>query len=637
MSVVENVHAVVSSRNRSHNDQHNRLMANESDDDDDIDVIEKCLSTNSTAINGDNEHFMSSSSVNLQGMNSMPPTESRVTATDRDRLRRRLKYYFMSPIDKWRAKGRFPYKLCLQIIKIVFVTIQLIVFGIDMSDYMTLEANVVTSLRKLFLPNYDTLREVMTYPPAAGPYALYEKQELFDSIDYAIHRFANISHLSVGSFGYQTPNATLQPMSVLNVCFKTYTKASLEPSNYYYYIDNKIQQNCIEINNTYEPGDERWNQLRFKDYMTEHKFDFTFDSLVSLTIQLPLRTIYLNSLSRYDAPECYDLNVNILFDNCQHSGQMLISLTSTNLRHECDGNLKDNEEQTHIERQVLNIGVILLCLMSFFLCLRSLIRGQKLRSKTVYFFRKQFGKGLSFEDISQFIDGWIIMIILNDILIITGSFEKINMETNSLHGSHYNYCSLLLGVGNLLVWCGLLRYLGFFHKYNILIITLKHAFPHVLRFLLCALILYSGFCFCGWVVLGPYHFKFRTISTTSECLFALMNGDDLFATFAITNTNSTMIWWFSRLYLYSFIILFIYVVLSLFIAIIMDSYETIKDYYQNGFPMTDMQKFIAECEDSMASYLEDQRHSPTFRQSCAQYCNNLRSLISSIFNGRRQQ
>ncbi|CAG2176691.1 unnamed protein product, partial [Oppiella nova] len=172
----------------------------------------------------------------------------------------------------------------------------------------------------------------------------------------------------------------------------------------------------------------------------------------------------------------------------------------------------------------------------------------------------------------------------------------------------YNTVSILLGVGNLCVWAGLLRYLGFFHKYNILILTLKRAIPNVLRFMLCALILYGGFCLCGWLVLGPYHMKFRTLSLASECLFSLMNGDDMFATFYTTDARSqTIIWWFSRLYLYLFVCLFIYVVLSLFIALIMDSYETIKDFYENGLPLNDLQKFIAECSDESTSraYLLD--------------------------------
>ena len=59
-----------------------------------------------------------------------------------------------------------------------------------------------------------------------------------------------------------------------------------------------------------------------------------------------------------------------------------------------------------------------------------------------------------------------------------------------------------------------------------------------------------------------------------------MNGDDMFATFFSTDTKQHhIIWWFSRIYFYLFISLAIYVIVSLFIAIILDSYESIRDYY----------------------------------------------------------
>ncbi|CAO2600375.1 Mcoln3 [Lemmus lemmus] len=73
--------------------------------------------------------------------------------------------------------------------------------------------------------------------------------------------------------------------------------------------------------------------------------------------------------------------------------------------------------------------------------------------------------------------------------------------------------------------------------------------------------------------------QFRSLNRVSECLFSLINGDDMFSTFAKMQQiqqKSTLVWLFSRLYLYSFISLFIYLVLSLFIALITDSYHTIK-------------------------------------------------------------
>lgn len=43
---------------------------------------------------------------------------------EEEAIRRKLKYFFMSPCDKYHAKGRKPYKLVLQLLKIVFVTAQ---------------------------------------------------------------------------------------------------------------------------------------------------------------------------------------------------------------------------------------------------------------------------------------------------------------------------------------------------------------------------------------------------------------------------------------------------------------------------------------------------------------------------------
>ena len=41
-----------------------------------------------------------------------------------NRVRWRIRFFFMDPIQKWRHKHQFPWKLFLQVIKIIFVTIQ---------------------------------------------------------------------------------------------------------------------------------------------------------------------------------------------------------------------------------------------------------------------------------------------------------------------------------------------------------------------------------------------------------------------------------------------------------------------------------------------------------------------------------
>lgn len=147
------------------------------------------------------------------------------------------------------------------------------------------------------------------------------------------------------------------------------------------------------------------------------------------------------------------------------------------------------------------------------------------------------------------------------------------------------------------------------HYFQVLMLTLKKSFPNVIRFLLCASIFYFAFAFCGWLVLGPYHVKvtdtsfrlnftssprlphelislmillslllqFTNLATAAECLFSLVNGDDMFVTFSMIGENSyPSIWLFSRVYLYSFISLFIYFVLNIFISVIIGTYESIQ-------------------------------------------------------------
>ena len=133
--------------------------------------------------------------------------------------------------------------------------------------------------------------------------------------------------------------------------------------------------------------------------------------------------------------------------------------------------------------------------------------------------------------------------------------------------------------------------------------TLYLSAPSVLRFIICTGILYIAFLLCGWLVMGPYHpkvlshvlinvvtmslrsssnytdvllfFQFRTFTITSDCLFSLINGDDMFTTYSLVTNSSQLVSVFSKIYLYVFVSLFIYVVLSVFISLIEDTYGTL--------------------------------------------------------------
>lgn len=438
--------------------------------------------------------------------------------------------------------------------------------------------------------------QLPTYPPVTGPLAIYKRDDFYRTIDYALDGYYNLSN-AIGSYSYTAENNSVSP-AVL--CLYQYKEGIIFGFNESYVFDKEIIETCINITHQFH---SEFNTIEL--LLSKQNINVNFSALVKAHLMFALKTVNLKAAGPMTPPDCYKFIVKIHFDNRDFDGQMLLSLDTEPKRLECKGDTRyvtDSRIESTL-RTLLNVFVIFICTTSLALCSRAIYRAQLLKFETMNFFKNTYGKILSFEGRLEFLNLWYVMIIVNDLLIIIGSAIKEQIERKQFGSDHWNICSIFLGTGNLLVWFGVLRYLGFFKTYNVVILTLKKAAPKVARFLICVILIYAGFTFCGWLILGPYHMKFRSLATTSECLFALINGDDIFATFSSTSFISPMLWWYSRIYLYTFISLFIYVILSLFISVIMDAYDTIKIYYRYGFPKNDLQTFIATCKDEASSGL----------------------------------
>lgn len=534
---------------------------------------------------GDNDNpiNLSQTAPLTAAFNSTPnPNMSTFAETE---MRRRLVFFFMNPIEKWQVRRRFPFKFVVQLVKILLVTMQLCLFAYSRYNHVNYTWDNKVTFSHLFLLGWDPQFEVQSYPPSVGPLSIYKQDGYFETIDYAIAGYQNLSE-AVGPYSYPNEDNTMSPMQL---CLYQYKEGIIYGFNESYVFNSEIVETCINLSGNI-------TEIGSKAYLADKAWPISFSAFVKSTLKFSVKTVNFKVAGPISPPDCYQFDIEILFDNADHDGQMLLSLEAEALRLNCKGNTEyyTDSEIDAVLRSVLNLFVISICCISLILCTRAIYRAQLLRARTVRFFRQQYNKELSFDGRMEFLNFWYIMIICNDILLIVGSSIKDQIERKNFLGNEWNMCSLLLGVGNLLVWFGVLRYLGFFKTYNVVILTLKRATPKISRFLICALIIYAGFTFCGWLVLGPYHIKFRSLATTSECLFALINGDDMFATFVIFDSKSWMLWWFSRIYLYLFISLYIYVVLSLFISVIMDAYDTIKKYYKEGFPLNDLRAFIGQ-------------------------------------------
>ncbi|XP_051737155.1 mucolipin-3 [Ctenopharyngodon idella] len=493
-----------------------------------------------------------------------------------EKFRRKLKYFFMNPCDKYKARRRKPWKLILQIVKIAVVTIQLVSFGLSNQMVVQFKEENLMVFRHLFLKNFTK--------SSANTYAVYTQHDVYTHIAYTVEQFLMLPSITVGNHEYEKEGDVYTP---LTICQQFYHNGSVSPANETFDIDTQVDEECSLI----------YPQHPFST-LTADPLNFTlhFERLLTVTVKFTLKAINLETVQYHELPDCYVFNIMITFDNKPHSGRMVIDLDNDVQIYKCrDWTMTGASPRKMYIMVLFDVMVILILALSLLLCMRSVKAGVLLQFEYTAFFSSRYSKRVSFSDRMEFINGWCILIIVSDVLTITGSLLKIIIQLKAV--ASYDLCSILLGTGTMLVWIGVLRYMGYLRKYNILIITLRAAFPNVIRFTCCAAMIYLGYCFCGWIVLGPYHSKFRTLNLVSESLFSLINGDDMFATFKNMQQKSFVVWLFSRLYLYTFVSLFIYMVLSLFITLITDTYDTIKHQQLDGEPVSDLQAFIMQCKD----------------------------------------
>uniref|UniRef100_A0A8C5WNE9 Mucolipin TRP cation channel 2 n=1 Tax=Laticauda laticaudata TaxID=8630 RepID=A0A8C5WNE9_LATLA len=498
---------------------------------------------------------------------------------EEESLKKDLKFYFMNPCEKYRARRQIPWKLGLQILKIVMVTTQLILFGLSNQLVVSFKEENTIAFKHLFLKNYSGVDE--------DDYScsVYTQQDVYDSIFFAITQYQQLKNISLGTLGYEQDE---DDMAGLHICKQQYKKGTMLPSNDTLLIDSTIETECIHL----KPQDLSTKEI--SDLKNSTFFNLEFYRLIQVEIHFKLKGIDLQTIHTRELPDCYKFENTITFNNMAHSGKIKIYFDTDADIQECkDWNISGSLVQKNTQYILVFDGLVIVsCFASLILCTRSIILALKLQKRFVNFFLEKYEQHVCSADRLEFINGWYVLVIISDVMTIIGSVMKMEIKAKNL--TSYDVCSIFLGTSTLFVWVGVIRYLGYFQTYNVLILTMQASLPKVLRFCCCAGMIYLGYTFCGWIVLGPYHEKFEDMNTVAECLFSLVNGDDMFATFAQIQQKSTIVWLFSRLYLYSFISLFIYMILSLFIALITDAYDTIKKYQQTGIPVTELHEFLKE-------------------------------------------
>ncbi|MEQ2272360.1 hypothetical protein XENORESO_020157, partial [Xenotaenia resolanae] len=131
-------------------------------------------------------------------------------------LRRKIKYYFMNPCEKYHARGRKPWKLMLQIVKIAIITIQLVSFGLSNQMVVTFKEENLMTFKHLFLKDYAD--------GDMDTYAVYRQADVYDHIEYIILQHGLLYNNTVGNHEYEKNGTTYTP---LLLCQEFYRNGSI--------------------------------------------------------------------------------------------------------------------------------------------------------------------------------------------------------------------------------------------------------------------------------------------------------------------------------------------------------------------------------------------------------------------------
>lgn len=139
-------------------------------------------------------------------------------------MKTKIKYHYMNPFQKFRARRRKPWKLVVQIVKVFLITIQICLFGLDRFSLVTFLENNHTALKHLFLKDYQS----------KGPESdvvVYTRKELYDHLHYAHEQYYQIGTVPLGTYNYtKMVNGTDPPR--VQLCYSYYANGGIVNNTY---------------------------------------------------------------------------------------------------------------------------------------------------------------------------------------------------------------------------------------------------------------------------------------------------------------------------------------------------------------------------------------------------------------------
>ncbi|XP_052815649.1 mucolipin-3-like isoform X2 [Mya arenaria] len=431
------------------------------------------------------------------------------------------------------------------------------------------------TLRHALLQGWEASYETPPYPASIGTFALYSIDDFKKRINFSVAQYYNI-HTDITGIFQRLSHDTL----------------SLE-LNYFQINDNN---EIVAKNIMYAPGPGLTNKtengvIKYSYNVTEDlrylNLDDVFRRVLNVNIRSSLHSFRVSFNEK--RVTCFAIAINVSFEDNDHNGQVCIDMQTNTIPINCGKMNLTVPENEHLcpklKQTLLNT-----CLVFTFATVAVDSIYFVISLAVLVFLRAFWAQRNGFEltKLSYLFKFWLIFCVTGDVFILIGTLDlkyAMNDHRETVALPSYDELAFHIGMGCLLGWISILRFLKINIKFSLLFHTLYYSFWNVFAFIVCAGVLFVGFFACAYVSLGVYHVKFASQESSAETLFSLINGDDVYNTFASLDDrlagDQKTVKLHRNIIVYSFVILFTIIMLNLIIALFNSAYENVMQKEKN--------------------------------------------------------
>ena len=458
----------------------------------------------------------------------------------------------LSPLDKYRIYGKFPYHMIIHLSLLVFNTIQAMTILSEFTEYF--RAQEKSFLNTLI--SQDS-KEKQDY---ARMVYLYDIPSLQEHLNSSITKMLDANNTFLNDIIYVDENDSVIELK---------------------YIDMEVEYKTSNQNNTIIPIQRKYQVT--PEYLGPFNTNYTEDEIknyLNLIKQFKMNYNFKIYLTKYykEYKDCFIWRVKQIYDFTKKA-HIEVRLFIDNQQCDRDAAFFENAnmgiiEQIFISHSWVHFVVIILATFSVGFCLHNFYEVIHLRKYRKEILKEQKEKKKkspklikTSEIITKALNKWDILIILSNLFQIIGSIVSFMKKIN-MNGSMDTY----VGFGALLSYISLGKYLDYNPKYALLTRTFVHSMPDFIPAFLSIMPVFIAFTFLGLCLFWDSE-RFTSVSDIMKALFAIFLGDSIYDIMSDLMDRSNF---FGQVYGYLYTILFIIVVMNVFVAIIQEGFMKTK-------------------------------------------------------------